>query len=105
MNRELNDMFADFLNIYKLVNRETIIKTLQKELCGEKAIKIYSMTNGENSIREIGSAVGCSKNKVSSLWKQWSMAAIVELTERKGRVKAVFDLQEYGLSEIVDEED
>lgn len=100
MNKELNEMFAEFLQIYKFVNRDNIIQTLQKELYDEKTIKIYSMTNGENTVRDIKAAVGGSTSTISSLWKKWNMLAIVEPAGRKGRVKAVFDLQEYGFDEI-----
>lgn len=104
MNKELNEMFADFLQIYKFVNRGIIVQTLQKELYDEKTIKIYSMTNGENTVRDIQAAVGGSTRTISSLWKKWSMLAMVEPAGRKGRVKAVFDLQEYGFGETEEKE-
>lgn len=105
MNKELNEMFADFLQVYKFVNRGIIVQTLKKELCDEKTIKIYSMTNGENTVRDIQAVVGGSTSTISSLWKKWSMLAMVEPAGRKGRVKAVFDLQEYGFGEIDELED
>lgn len=96
MNKEFHEAFVEFLKIYKFVNREKITTTLQKELCDEKIIKIYSMTNGENTVRDIKDVVGGSTSTISSLWKKWSLLAMVEPAGRKGRVKSVFDLQEYG---------
>lgn len=100
MNNEFNEAFVEFLKIYKFVNREKVIATLQKELYDEKTIKIYSMTNGENTVRDIKAVVGGSTGTISSLWKKWSLLAMVEPAGRKGRVKAVFDLQEYGFGDV-----
>lgn len=100
MNRDFEEMFAEFLQIYKFVNRDRIIVTLQDELSDEKIRRIYSMTNGENSVRDIKAVVGGSTATISALWKKWSLLAMVEPAGRKGRVKAVFDLKEYGFEDF-----
>lgn len=103
MYQELNEMFAEFLQIYKFVNREKIISTLQKELSDEKYIKIYALTNGENTVRDIKDVVGVSISTISNLWKKWSLLGMVEPAGRKGRVKAIFSLAEYGFEDFVEE--
>lgn len=104
MNKEIIELFSEFLQIYKFVNREKIISVLQKELSDDKTIKIYSLTNGENTIRDIKNVVGGSTSTISSLWKKWSLLAMVEPAGRKGRVKAIFDLQEYGFEDFTEME-
>ena len=58
MSKELNEMFAEFLQIYKFVNREKIISTLQKELSDEKYKKIYDDIKTVTDELEQGNLVG-----------------------------------------------
>lgn len=107
-NDKLNTMFAEFLLLYKVVNRRTIVTCISSELKNPLEIKIYQLTDGTNSTRDIAKSLGegkCSHGKVASLWKRWALAGIVLPAERVGRFKAAFNLTEYGIVGTGEEED
>lgn len=93
----MNEEFREFLQIYKLVNRQKVIEFLISELQNEKMRKVYELSDGENPARAIGEAAGVSHVSVTNYWKQWAKSGIVEEAETKGRYKAIFDLDTYGL--------
>jgi hypothetical protein len=102
MNNEntFEEMFAEFLRIYKFVNHSKIVEALNNELNdnSNNKKKIYELSDGNRSTRDIQKIVGVSPPTITAYWKQWSLAGIVIPAERKGRYKAAFDLKEYGLS-------
>lgn len=101
-DNKLVNLFEEFLSIYKLINRKTIIDLLQKELGTEQLIEIYKFTDGIRSTRELASLLRnkCSHVKVAGIWNKWAMIGIVGPTETKGRYKAIFNLEEYGIASI-----
>lgn len=106
MNNEhtLEEMFAEFLRIYKFVNQSQIVEALRGQLEDDSnnKKKIYELSDGNRSTRDIQKIVGVSPPTITAYWKQWALSGIVIPAERKGRYKAAFDLKEYGLS-VLDE--
>jgi len=98
----LEEMLSEFLKIYKFINHSKIVEALNTELSDDTKKKIYQLTNGENTLRDIERRTGISKSTIPLYWKQWALSGIVIPAERKGRYKAAFDLKEYGLS-VLDE--
>lgn len=98
--RTLEDMFSDFLKIYKFVNHSQIVEALRNELDDDSnnKKKVYELSDGALSTRDIQKIAGVSPPTITSYWKQWAQSGIVTPAERKGRYKAAFDLREYGLS-------
>ena len=103
---KLTNMFEEFLILYKFVNKKTILDTLQSELNSNQLKEIYSLTDGEHSTRDIAGLITqkCSHVKIAGLWKQWALKGLVTSAERSGRVKAAFNLDEYGITQIQEEE-
>lgn len=99
-SNRLEELFSDFLKIYKFINHTKIIEALNTELGDDSKKKIYQLTNGENTLRDIERLTGVSKSTIPLYWKQWALRGIVAPAQRKGRFKASFDLAEYGLSVI-----
>lgn len=97
-NRHIEEMFGEFLKIYKFINHPKIIEALNTELGDDIKKKIYQLTDGENTLRDIEKITGVSKSTIPQYWKQWALKGIVEPAQRKGRYKATFNLAEYGLS-------
>lgn len=97
-------LFENFLNIYKLVNRDKIIGLLRNELDSKLLINVYSITDGEKSTRQISELINkeFSHSKIAVLWRRWALIGIVN-TNQNGRAKAIFDLSEYGITEIKEE--
>lgn len=101
------ELMSEFLRIYKFVNHSSIVDALSNELCdtsGNKA-KVYELSDGNRSTRDIQDLTGVSRTTVTIYWKQWALSGIVVPAARKGRYKAAFDLKEYGLSVLDDSEE
>lgn len=103
---KLTNLFAEFLNIYKFVNKKTIAAMLKAELDSQQKIEIYQLTDGEHSTRDISAQLTqkCGHATIARTWKQWALKGLVVSADRKGRVKAAFDLEEYGITEVTEEE-
>ena len=101
-NNRLEELLEEFLLIYKFVNKKSIADKLNAELSSKQLREIYEKTDGEHSTREVASAITekCSHSKVAALWNKWAKAGIVVPAKQKGRFKAAFDLDEYGIFSI-----
>ena len=97
-NRSLEEMFAEFLKLYKFINHTQVVDALSKELSDDTKKKVYEFSNGGRSTRDIQKLVGITPPTITGYWKQWALKGIVIPAQRKGRFKAAFDLSEYGLS-------
>jgi hypothetical protein len=100
--RTLEEMFSEFLKIYKFINHGQIMEALNSELNDIPKKKIYELSDGVRSTRDIQkmAGTGASPATITGYWKQWALKGIVVPAKRKGRYKAAFDLNEYGLSVI-----
>jgi hypothetical protein len=103
---KLTSMFEEFLLLYKVTNRKSIIEILKSELKTDQLLEIYQLTDGKRSTRELASMLKnkCSHATVANLWNKWALIGLVVPAEQKGRYKAAFNLFEYGITTI-DEED
>ncbi len=101
----LQEMFAEFLKIYKFVNRPEIVEALTSELSDQTKLLVYESSDGENTARDIGQRAGISFVTVTKYWKQWALKGIAIPAKRIGRFRAAFDIAEYGLSVINEEKE
>ena len=102
---KLEALFEEFLLIYKVVNRKNIIDVLRSELNTEQLIEIYQYSNGERSTREVSAALKnkCSHSTIARIWNKWALLGLVVSAKQKGRYKAAFNLDEYGVSGVIEE--
>lgn len=101
---KLTNMFEEFLTLYKFVNKKAIADMLNAELNKPQLIEIYRLTNGENSTRDIAKTQKCTHTTIANIWKKWALKGIVIPAAAKGRFKAAFNLDEYGITQIQEEE-
>ncbi len=103
---KLSNMFEEFLTLYKFVNKKAIADMLNAELNKSQLIEIYRLTNGENSTRDIANLLTekCAHATIANIWKRWALKGIVLPAATKGRFKAAFNLDEYGITQIQEEE-
>ena len=102
---KLEALVEEFLLIYKVVNRKNIIDVLRSELNTEQLIEIYQYSNGERSTREVSAALKnkCSHSTIARIWNKWALLGLVVPAKQKGRYKAAFNLDEYGVSGVIEE--
>jgi len=103
----ISRLLEEFLILYKVLNRNTIIEILRNALNNEQLLEIYQLTDGEKSTRDLAGMLKnkCSHGTVSNLWNKWALQGLVTPARQKGRYKAAFDLFEYGISKIENEQE
>lgn len=103
-NNRLEELMEEFLLLYKFVNKQSIAEKLSNELTSKQYIEIYEKTDGEHSTREVAASLSekCSHSKVAVLWNKWAKAGIVVPAKQKGRYRAAFNLEEYGIASSVE---
>lgn len=101
----LEELFEEFLLIYKVVNRKSIIDVLRSELNTDQLIEIYQYSNGDRSTREVSAMLTnkCSHSTIARIWNKWALLGLVVPAKQKGRYKAAFNLDEYGISGVIEE--
>jgi hypothetical protein len=70
---------------------------LLKELDSDVKKLAYEMTDGENSRRDIASAVRTSDDNIQKWWEKWYELAIVRPSKRKGRPQHITSLEDLGI--------
>ena len=103
----LTSLFEEFLLLYRVVNRKNVIDILRTELNSDQLIEIYQASDGKKSAREVSATI---KNKSSHttilrFWNKWALLGIVVPAKQKGRYKSAFNLDEYGISGIVTDDE
>lgn len=103
---KLTNLFEEFLLLYKVVNRKSITDILRAELNTEQLIEIYQASNGEKSAREVSATLKSksSHTTILRLWNKWALLGLVIPAKQRGRYKAVFNLDEYGISGVIVED-
>jgi len=106
MVNETEKLLREFLIIYKTINRKSIVDILKAELKTDQLIEIYQKTNGEKSSRELANVLKnkCSHATILNTWNKWALLGIVIPAKQKGRYMAAFDLAEYGMAKVENEE-
>lgn len=75
------------------VLRKLLLETLDTEQ--DKAI--YSLSDGEQSSRQIAKKVDASHTTIVNLWKEWLKVGIVKESETPGRFRKIISLGSMGL--------
>ncbi len=86
-NDKLENLFEEFLLMYKVVNRRNIIEILQRELNTEQLIEIYQKSDGEKSTREVAAVLKnkCSHSTIARLKNRYLT------TEQRKKMYDLFD--------------
>ncbi|MHA1410593.1 MAG: helix-turn-helix domain-containing protein [Candidatus Odinarchaeia archaeon] len=86
-------------NMLSLLTRKTTTELFLSTLNSDEKILAYSLSDGENTSREIANIVNVSYSTVSRWWREWKMIGIVQEIQHSGsmRVKKLFSLDELGI--------
>lgn len=106
-NDRFEELFSEFLQMYKVINRKQLIDVLRQELNSDQLIEIYQKSIDERSTREVATSLNkpCSHTTIARLWNKWALLGIVTPAKQKGRYTAAFNLDEYGISTVIEEEE
>lgn len=72
---------------------------LEQAVKGDDDKRIYELSDGERSIRDIEKRVSASRSRIASLWTKWHKMNIMERSEKYGgkRMKHLCSLAEVGI--------
>jgi len=73
-------------------------RILQETLMTDPERRIYELSDGKRSTRDISRMVGVSHVTIANLWKKWAALGIVEPSEKYvGRYQRITKLSEVGM--------
>lgn len=83
----------------KLAGRTQLKSIFENNLKTDDERRVYELSDGERSTRDIAILTNANKDKISSLWRTWYKIGIMEKSKRyEGkRMKKFFSLSEVGI--------
>ena len=95
----IEQLLKEHLKWTKLASQFQLKKVLESTLKEEEK-KIYELSNGQRSIRDIEKITNASRGKIASLWKEWHKMGIVESLDKYGgtRMKRLSSLSDLGIA-------
>jgi len=96
--RQVVELLKELVNWTRASGYTNIRATLVANLDTEEKVRVYRLTDGEKSTRQIQAATGVDKNQVSQYWRAWERAGIVvTVPGTRGRRRALFSLEDFGI--------
>ncbi len=93
----LNKTCSRIVSLLELSMNEELQRVLSGIFSNERNKKIYSLSNGTLSSRDIGKIVQADQKVISNLWKKWEGMDIVESTGKQKPYKAKYTFEELAL--------
>ncbi len=77
---------------------EPVLRTrLERVLDSERKRKVYELTTGDATVREISRESGAGLGTVSGYWNEWSRLDVVRTIGNQGRVARIASLASLGI--------
>jgi len=92
--RKLNKTSSKICEMLQFICAGDLELILSELFSSPEEIKIYELSDGTHTTREIGSALGISKDKVSDYWRKWEIEGIVISSGKSKPYKAKYSLIE-----------
>jgi hypothetical protein len=89
---KLNNTCSKTLELLEFSIGEELEEILTSIFPNPRDRRIYELTNGSRSTREIGKIIGLDQKGISKLWNKWSDLCIVESTGKLKPYKAKYTL-------------
>jgi predicted transcriptional regulator len=93
-------LLREILKWIRFSGMKEVSNALRTTLDSAQKIRIYHLSDGENSTRDIAKEANVSDATVRNYWKLWATTGIVEPIKAGtgDRYRHVFDLEELGIS-------
>ncbi len=93
MDEKILEELKTQTTLLRAVTMHMLKDVLKEEMKSVRDKKIYELSNGERTTREIAELAGGSFQNVAAKWKEWSaLGLVVESESRKGRYKKLVSL-------------
>ena len=95
----IEQLLKEHLKWTKFASQFQLKKVLESALKEEEK-KIYELSNGQRSTRDIEKLTSASRGKIAALWKKWYKMGIVESLDKYNgtRVKRLSSLSDLGIA-------
>lgn len=81
----------------RVIGTQAIKDSIRENIQLEQDKKIYELSNGKATTREIAKKVGSSHTKVADKWKGWAaLGLVIPSDEFEGRFKKIISLKDLG---------
>ncbi|QLH11268.1 hypothetical protein [Nitrosarchaeum sp. AC2] len=92
-------IMAEHLRWTRLAGMEQLRTIFEKNLSSDEERKVYELSDGEKSVRDIEKITNVGRTKIAMLWKKWHNMGIMEKSEKyEGRrMKRSFSLADVGI--------
>ena len=95
----IEKLLGEIIVWLKIGNWEQLHDILYAELDTAERAKIYELTDGINSQKDIASLSRVSRSLVAYYWQKWlGLGILVPSKERRGRMKKIVSLSEVGIT-------
>jgi len=94
--QELVEVQREMLRWIRFSSIPQLRHTLETVLAGDLDRRIYELTDGEGTSRNIAALVGVSKTTITSKWAKWAQLGIVERLP-SGQCRRLCSLGEVGI--------
>ena len=92
--RKLNKISSQICEMLQLIFAKELDSILSDLFSSPEEMKIYELSDGIRSTREIGNAIGIGKDKISDYWRKWEIEGIVISSGKLKPYKAKYSLIE-----------
>jgi len=100
MSDENTALLREILKWIRFAGMKEVSNVLSTTLDSPQKRRIYQMSDGDNSSRDIAKAADVSDGTVRNYWRAWAKAGIMEPIKAGtgDRYKRTFDLEELGIN-------
>lgn len=96
--RRIRDLLQELVDWTKLTTRYEARQRLQGILDTDVKVRVYELTDGKHSVREIAGLAPANKDVISAWWREWDALGIVEqVPGGRGRRRKIISLEALGI--------
>lgn len=96
--RRIRELLQELVDWTKLATRYEARQRLQSILDTSVKLRVYELTDGKRSVREIAGLAPANKDVISAWWREWDALGIVEQVRgRRGRRRKIISLEALGI--------
>lgn len=99
-NEGLMESLDEIRRWVKILALPVLREGLAAELGTPESRKVYQLTDGTRTIREVAESAGVGFGTVQRSWQLWASKGLLEPAARQGRFRRIVDLNEIGLGPV-----
>ena len=90
-------LLEEIVRLARFVVLPEVRRVAQEKLDSKDKKRVFGLTDGERSVREIARITNVNKDIVSKWWREWQSVGLVESVDGRGTRRTTFPLDDLGL--------